>query len=229
MISRISVCVFLAGGSFVHTAHATLERGALRNGRNCGCNHTTPAVLFGYPQATIEWEGVMGLEVGQAIVIEGREGFETITVRYHMEGTHPQLGRLTADLDPDRPSPVGYLVENEEGTGFPATHVTYVNVLMTASSMPGVVLRNMEVLTIYNENTETWDPTVNEVYDLNGVVSFEDASDPGAPVGEFWGDGNGILINSLPAVSEWGMVVLVLLLLTAVTIVVGRRRRTVNV
>jgi hypothetical protein len=89
------------------------------------------------------------------------------------------LGTVTTTLDPTRIAPPTTITSNVIGSDFPATERINFFARATVSSRPGVNYRSIQPVQLFSGNVTTFNPHVNEVFNLQQPVDFEDVNRPG--------------------------------------------------
>lgn len=98
---------------------------------------------------------------------------------FHSTGYDPMLGNISWDLDVNRQAPITRIEANDRtnwGVDFPATCDIYFYVIGTCSNFPGVIYTSTTPVHMRNKDLKTFNPHINETYDLVDPVDFEDAA-----------------------------------------------------
>ncbi len=174
---------------------------------------------------TASFTGFMAATTDDQLLMDGRCTVP-MTITGHSTSASSPMGVITVDHDFDRPAPLSLLQEESPGTGFPATQEMYVNILVTIEALPGMTLRNVSVGTLRSTSQFSFPPR-NDVYTLTEPMDLEVASGPlqGTVVARIISYSALINPDPVPAVSQWGAVVMALVFLTVGTVMFGRRRR----
>lgn len=89
------------------------------------------------------------------------------------------LGTVTTTLDPTRRSTSSRITSLVAGQEFPAQEDIFFFAEATISSQPGRQYRSIQEVHLNSQRVNTFNPHVNEVFNLAGQVDFEDVRNPG--------------------------------------------------
>lgn len=93
---------------------------------------------------------------------------------------HPALGIITTTFDESRQSTESTIISNQDDAEFPATENIYFYAEVTISSQPGKKYRSIQEVHFSSNNVTSFNPHVDEVFNLVNPVDFEDVNEPGA-------------------------------------------------
>ena len=97
----------------------------------------------------------------------------------NITSNEPTLGVISTTLDPTRPSTPARIQSLNIGSDFPAREDISFFARATVSSRPGVTYRSIQEVHLNSGNVNTFNPHVNEVFNLVQPVDFEDIAHPG--------------------------------------------------
>ncbi len=96
----------------------------------------------------------------------------------NITSTEPVLGTITTVLDLTRRSQSSTIQSNQIGAQFPATEDIYFYAEATVSSRPGIIYRSRTQLHLSSTQVTSFNPHVNERFNLAGSVDFVDINQP---------------------------------------------------
>jgi hypothetical protein len=99
-------------------------------------------------------------------------------VSFDASGDDPALGHVTWTLDASRTVEETVIQGNNVGEDFPATCDIIFYVQGTFSSQPGITYRSMTPIHMRSTNLQSFNPHINETYQLVDPVQFENADNP---------------------------------------------------
>lgn len=107
----------------------------------------------------------------------GGTEFEPVSLSF--TGNDPEYGDFTFNFDAWRPPQRTTLEPNQADAAFPATAHVYANVTGTVSGFPDLLFTNINECHFVSRNLTSFNPQVNETYQLGEDVTFENVAPDG--------------------------------------------------